>query len=1236
MTLLTLTQQLRDQVTATGAIVLNAQILGLESIAKLQSAFQLAADESVTIKNLVVSQIPDVKDGKLVISAGSVDLLKQLHLVPTIVFTVDATDTLQFVIGVELSEGWSFKDSFPTLDIFPFPALTISDPYFAYSSQAVNGYAPWADKPQELIDLQPALNFAGATRIGEEDFALQLVLNESGSSGTGSSPLNISWTATSATTLQLADIANALGFTGADIPTLPQGLGVSLESADLTYDYNAKDLEIEAAGRLTIAGITVPLQAARKDGVWTLLGAADAGQEVDFVNLITSLFQEFGLTLPDHLPEFALKNLQVDYDFDTGELSLGGESSVPSPVQFGNATHEIDSQLDLKISTDASGQRTYAGSLRGTVTFGGAVFQGEFDLGSATVLRGYWDGSAGSLKFDELAAAHGIDHSLEPPGNLPLELTRAAFEYDVPQGRFLLSADSKYGEAFFITSNANSQWDFAFGILIELSDIPGFPSLDVLSVQDTMLVLSTVQDDSFVVPTLPGVQMPGQLAASPPRTFPTIGTTKMHLQPGVSVAAVLPLANGGSSPILKTLYSAVGQSELLIQASVADMSNISFTAYLDGSLTIAGGGSDKLVLADVNVELVETTSGLAIEVSGAVIIPFNHVTLQVRCALAISDASMQALLQLKAEQNGQASALPVTFGLPGAPLDELDIEVGVDFEPPGVDLGVEGKFHLVGEQPDANDFTIVLDLEGEIPNPEYLATHIQSITIAEVITACTGIAVTDAPPVLTVIEASDISMYWAESAGIVLPDGTLSQGGFGFNGLLTVGGFTMHAGLAVGPTTGVSGDAEMSPLNLGGVFSLTGNGVGVTVKQVQAVAGGPWQNLAKPLEPGSTLPTRDYQVIAPGGAMVAFNSKKSPFLDVSAKASLFNFLNEEIEIEIRDDGFSWKQLQSIGSVVSIEFDCAVSAATGFAASAAFDLNIKGDIGPFDVLGFDLGTLHLDISLAAAMAITVNSSGFSLSVSGSFHFEGDELTMPALTITENFKSFEDLPEAILKHIEDKAEEIFSDLFNEANQLLDAGLKEAEAIGSAAEAEAKQIGADAEATAEKVVAGATAAYEAAQQDAAQAAVEATKIECDAVTIATDAAAEVVNIAADAKKVADQLDADAVSVVKAAAGVVDNIGKALTAAVTQLRGDAQAVFDAAQQTAIQIGKDAGVAVAAIEKWGSDTVTAIATEATQIVTQIEQETEEIGEEIEQKLAAAAQWLERQAQSVWHEVSKY
>jgi hypothetical protein len=1018
---------------------------------------------------------------------------------------------------------------------------------------------------------------------------------------------------------------------------------LKLEEVLLSAAHSAPDVtNLEFEAKMKIGGVTLAVKASRPSAAegLSLSGKTAAGERVRLGAFIGDIFAPFDFDVPESLPDFSLKNVSIDYNFNSQKLALQAEDEVTSSLRLGNVTHDVDTTVNLTITKDSTtGHRTYSGRLLGSVTFGSAVFLGEYDFADASVLKATWDGKTGSLRFSDLAASHGIVHDLQIPGDLSLELTRAAFEFDLKKSQFRLSADSAHGEAFFIASNANQTWGFVFGILMKLADISGVPDFGLLSLKSTMLILSTIADDSFQVPSLPAVP-----PAVGRQTFPAIGSTKMRLRKGVIVAALLELSGGGN-PILAQLGRLLGKGELLIQVTISD-GNVSFVSYMDGSLTL-DMGVEKLVLSNPSVRIDPgPTAGFF--VAGTVLIPFNQVTLEATGALSMSDVGMEAMLQVTAQsgvtaqgdataQSGrQPASLPTPFGLRGVSLDELDIEVGVVFEPPGVDFGIEGKFNIMGQQRGVNNFIIVLDPKTGIPNPIYLSAYVQSLTISDLITAVSGEVVSDIPDFIKSIKGEELSVYWSESAGIALPDGRLAQQGFGFNGFISIGGFSAHAALTVSEINGVSGDAELRPINLGGVFSLKGQGKGVKVNQVQV--NGEWQTITKPPETDEEkkLQTREYQLIDAGGAAVTLNTKHSPYIDVSASVSLFNLLNAEVEIEVSNSGFKWKQKESIGSLFKTEIDCTLSTTSGFSAKAEFDIDIKGDVGPIEILGVDFGSIDLDISFGASMSIAVSKDP-SVTVSGYFHFEGFNLTVEEFALSD-FQSFEQLPDKILKQIQDNADDIFEDVFNAAGAFLKAAAAEAEKIGKEAAEEAEKIGAAAAQQAEKIGADAKAVYDGAAHDVAAAGAAAEQAGKQAEQIIASVDGEITDIGNAAADDAKKLEGQAEEVGKEAAAQVIKIGDAAAKEAAQIAADAEKVFSDAGAEAVQIGKDAEKAAeAAIEEAGK-LGKALLEDADAAVNAMAQEGERIGREIASKVAEkakeAAEWAAHEAQRLADEAA--
>ncbi|NEO79492.1 DUF6603 domain-containing protein [Moorena sp. SIO4G3] len=156
-----LLEALRKQVQTSSSIVFNEELLlPPRELERISQVFLLKEDEYLTVSD--INDIPDPQVNTIEIPTGKTTLLQRADIETQVVFEVDGDD-VQCQIVLKLEEGWSFKDSFPSLsDIFPFndDVIVFSDSYFIYSSQAQSEYPPWSDRRGETISLEPGLNLA--------------------------------------------------------------------------------------------------------------------------------------------------------------------------------------------------------------------------------------------------------------------------------------------------------------------------------------------------------------------------------------------------------------------------------------------------------------------------------------------------------------------------------------------------------------------------------------------------------------------------------------------------------------------------------------------------------------------------------------------------------------------------------------------------------------------------------------------------------------------------------------------------------------------------------------------------------------------------------------------------------------------------------------------------------------------------------------------------------------------
>lgn len=1027
-----------------------------------------------------------------------------------------------------------------------------------------------------------------------------------------------------------------------------------LPLGELAFGFKEFSFEIErrpagitgwAEGIAEVIGAEMEIGAQHLDvnGGWQFDARTVPGQEMHLQLLVNGVLEAFQLGKLDNMPDITLKNIIISVDTGANSYHFAGESTIPASVQLGNKVHQIDTALDLLIDTDPlTGKRRYSGFLRGDVWFGSAKFEVEYDFGAMNILKGSWNGADGALSFADLADSHDIDHMLVPPDGVDLGLKRAAFELNITESRFLLSAESaRFGEAFFVARNANSSWDFVFGLMLKLSEIPGFPDLGELSIEQSSLLLSTVKDDQFQVPSLPALPLPPATLPGPVaparRSFPVLGSTTLPLKPGVGIAALLDLqATAQDSLIASQLQRVVGKPKLLLQATLAaPISQSELIAYLSGALTITGSGASRIVLSNAFIKFTPAPFGAMI--MGSVQIPIDPITLDASGALAINAEELQAVFHVQAEDgSGKPADLPFPFGLLGVRLSELGVAVGAIFEPPSVDLGVAGKFNVIDQPVGANEFAIMLELIEELPNPLYLSTYIQTISVSSLLTAVTGKTDLYLPAVIKTIQAEDLTVYWSERPGLVLPDSTLSQAGFGFNGMIVVGSFAAHAQLRISSADGVSGSAELAPIDWHNVLKVNGRGKGMSV--LQAFTDGEWRTVHTPAlktAHQTSQQTRQFQIIPPGGATLAISSRHSPFVDLSVQMQLFNLISGDLDVIVTDSGFTFKLDAAIGEVAKFELHCTLDK-QHFSGHAEFKLNLAGDIGPFDVLGVQIGPINLDVGADLTLDIEVDASKFNLHATGDFWFDDHHLTLPELTINVDIKSLEELPGRILALLADKARDVFHELFAEAERLLHAAEEEAKQIEQAISGEIAQIAADAEAEAARIEQAAQHLYDAIVTGLSDAEATAEKLEHEAAQFIAAAEAEAAEIAkAIAQEVADLRQKAAQFIADAEAEVAE-IERVVSAEIAELEHQAEHLLNVAQAEAAHIleaiEQEANAILAEARRVGD----AILAEAQTLLHQLEAELASILLDIEHALEAAAHWIAKEAEDLWSALKKY
>ncbi|HKQ76399.1 MAG TPA: hypothetical protein VJ810_22075 [Blastocatellia bacterium] len=820
----------------------------------------------------------------------------------------------------------------------------------------------------------------------------------------------------------------SLGFTELKI----EKLGLAIE-----YD-QATGLTADILGVLNVGDVDLSLKAQRQGSTseWIFTTTAAAQTPVDLIKVINDLLPD-DMQIPQQMVDLKLRNLTTSWSIKSKRFTFSGETDltvVLGPETFTTTvTLAIDSSLD-----QTSGKRTTSGKLSGEIDIGNTKFQLDYQFDPLRkTLKGAWADDSNHLGFESIANGFGLDlPSIDPAIQMPdLGLKSVSFEVDLDKAAgatFILTANSaRFGEAFFVfKKDAQQREGFAFGIALprewkHLSQIGGqlgddLKAVDFLEFEAVFFMLSTSEFKGFQVPDFPG-----------------LGQHPMQVKPGFTIGAVIDFVKAGSgsddnSAAIGQLKNIVKKDALLLEITVSsNPAEMSLLADLEGSVGITGAGGKQLSLSDAAIEIQFVPP--AITLRGSVVFSINGDKIDATGRLTIGATEAMATFDLKAENR----YLPIPMGFKGIHLTEVGVAMGVVFEPPQVDVGLAGKFVIgeppspianppsaqrtITEMPHEDEFVFIFGLAEEVVNPLLLSMYMSEVSINELIVALLDKPVS-LPSVVSEVKATELMLFWCD-APILMPNGIWANPFFGFNANLNLWGFNAHANLKIDATSGFTGDAYLDPIHIAGVLDLTGAGKGTP-------------NTYK----GSVR-------VRPGGPVIHISTLASPYLDISWNLVLFNTISQAIRAEVTQKGFTFEVAYKIGDVFASSLSCSLDNRAHFSMSFSIKLNLE--LGPFEILGADVGKIRLsDVRFDATLDAKVMPK-FVLTIDGGFSFEGVKRRMPQIRLKVAPSSLEQLPRLIADKIQQEAETIFKDIFDEDKRLIQDGLDEAKRQGIEAE-------------------------------------------------------------------------------------------------------------------------------------------------------------------------------------------
>ncbi len=377
---------------------------------------------------------------------------------------------------------------------------------------------------------------------------------------------------------------------------------------------------------------------------------------------------------------------------------------------------------------------------------------------------------------------------------------------------------------------------------------------------------------------------------------------------------------------------------------------------LDGPpLVIPSGGNAKtsVSLTEPKIELV--ASPFTVELVGDVNIPLSRsqlITVQGRLAISLTRASLTVDAKMPSLDN------PLSFH--GVSLLEIGATMGIDFEPIGLDVGLEATFKL-GNTP-ADKFAADLEFIPDPPavNPKYFYGSFSELTLPLLFSDLIDSSI-HLPAVLGDVKVTDFKCYWAEGPQ-QLPDGTTLDAGFGISGTLDVAGFDLKGDLEVDADKGISGDLETSPIHIHSI----GHG-----KYALSVTG------------HSTL----------GGPAVSFNTAPSgddPYVKATVDVEFFDVSGISVDGSFGSSSLALSisgntpNIKSFPDFISGSLNIS-SSSSSFSASANLDARLNVNTPNIEVPGtsYHLGSVHITADFSGHAGFKVGSD-FSLSVSGTFN------------------------------------------------------------------------------------------------------------------------------------------------------------------------------------------------------------------------------------------------------------
>ena len=603
-------------------------------------------------------------------------------------------------------------------------------------------------------------------------------------------------------------------------------------------------------GTLTIAGAEVSLVADIEDQ-FVLRG------QISKLNLSAILEEFFAMVeLPTDLPDFEFANIEIAVTPKTGEFSLTGKSSNSWPIPIGVDGLEVE-DISFQVlrsanSTQAEAttrQRSVTGFISGTLEVNTARFPITYQFPGDFVLQGHIPSLNLSPLVQRLCGSEVIRDLPIPASVLALSFSDVEVTIAPQKKSFSLAAGSSLGQTELIVKKIDNRWGFTAGFMPpsywKFSEIADeLRVLDGLKFSNTALILASSDDRNFALTRVQAQR--SDVAIIRGLNF----FAGMNLS-GLGVDALLGITS-------LNVYTAISgkPADLVIEASI------------DGSFDLGKG----VAFGDIRFRLKPAPSDFSLTLMGTVTAILNNSVLRFIGGMEVKPRSAEF----------QATMLGIwqdPFDAKGVSIANVAIELGMSFPPPLPTVGIAGTLQIGEFQG-----VVAVKFDSAMPSRSMLAIAFNRLYFMDVIGTFCGTAVKQAIPASLAKTVLDIGFENVKIYIVPQPTtiGELKfEQGTQLEGTMYFWGLRAYGYLKIDYLDGVEVKGDVEPINLAGIFKLTG------------ATGKPKPSL--------------YLKVSP---------KTVPNLDISGAVELLG-IRSETQIRLSDSGFTFT---TIGKIFDL-FEC---------------------------------------------------------------------------------------------------------------------------------------------------------------------------------------------------------------------------------------------------------------------------------------------------------------------------